>query len=446
MNRLITGILLVFFAALFVHNSWLFSPWGGYDKDLHMAYTKILTFEHRVPVYEETPESYNPPLFYFLSGRLAQAASPWFDNNFLEALKSWQLLMAVLVPLAGWFWYDIFRRINPGRQCWSWLFLVWLLSLPVLNKMVPMYNLETTQLVLSSLVCWFFIRHVLPRPNLNRIIILGLLGGLTLSLRLMSFTLLLSLGLAIILLIRTKAISFKTMIKLNLILTITTLLIGGQYYFFYKDNGAFGEKMEDLSHIAWWKRQPKTFYTDTFFRTSMKTPVRPSFPNRFIPIFYSDFWGDYWNYFPQRRFGLTINDLRKDRLKITSQRLTRLAWQNRINLIPTLIILLGIIKAMTITNKLILKKTKLTDKQLAEIFLTLFFVTTFLAFFYMQHKFANLYKGDTIKASYLLYALPVLIYSAVKWLMSVKKNKWLFYPLITIIIIAIGFNLEFNLF
>jgi len=40
--------LLGLFAFLFLHNAWLYSPFGGYDKSLHMAYAKILTFEHRI--------------------------------------------------------------------------------------------------------------------------------------------------------------------------------------------------------------------------------------------------------------------------------------------------------------------------------------------------------------------------------------------------------------
>lgn len=440
-----TVVILLFFTILLLHNSWLYSIWGGYDKDLHMAYARILTFENRIPAYEETPESYNPPLFYFLSGRLAQLFTPAFGGDFIEALKSWQLLMAFLVPLAGWLWYDIFRRLNLSKPCFAYLFLIWLLSLPVLNKMVPMYNLETTQFVLAALVAWFFIRHVLPRPKLGRIIILGLLGGLILSLRLMSFTLLLSLGLILIFMSRVKKISFATMVKFNLTLTIITLVVSGQYYFFYKDNGAFGEKMEDMRQIAWWKRQPKTFYTDTFFRTMMRTPIRPNFPNRFMPIFYSDFWGDYWNYFPQQRFGLTIDQLRKNRELINPERLNRLTWQNKVNLIPMVIIFVSFAGYLLTYFKNIFSVKKLTETAVGETFLATFFIITFLAFFYMNHKFANLYKGDTIKASYLLYSLPVLIYFAVKKLSQIQK-KIILYPLLVAVIIAIGFNLEFNFF
>ena len=438
MNKIVTYLILIFFGGIFLSNSWNFSPWGGYDKDLHFAYAKILTFEKRIPTYDETPESYNPPPFYYLSGKLAQVFSPFFNDDFIESLKSWQMLVAGLVVIAGLAWWDIFNLLNRHKAQFSWLFIIWLLSLPVLNKMIPMYNLETTQFVLTSFIIWYFIKFFLPKPTFNRIIILGLISGLILSFRLMSFTLLLSLGLTIIYMAVIKKISWKKMLTLNLVFTLITLIIGGQFYYLYKDNGAFGEKMEDMAHISWWKRQPKTFYTDTFFRTTMRRPIRPNFPNRFIPIFYYDFWGDYWNYFPQRRFGYTISDLRKDRQLISPERLNRLAWQNRVNLIPTLIIAIGYLSALFSIAK---KQTKI-----GEILLMTFFMITFLAFFYMNHKFANLYKGDTIKASYMLYALPTLIFFAVKQLISWQSIKIIFYPILFAVILAIGFNIEFIFF
>ncbi|MBU1323258.1 hypothetical protein KKE48_03955 [Patescibacteria group bacterium] len=411
-----------------------------------MAYAKILIFEHRIPTYEETPESYNPPLFYFLSGSMAQVFSQWFDYDFIESLKSWQLLMAVLTPLAGWFWFDIFRKLNPKNIYIAWFYLIWLLSIPVLNKMIPMYNLEIPQLILASFLIWFFIKYILFKPTLRKIILLAIFCGIILSLRLMSFTLLLSMGLTLILAAYFKIIPFKKMLIYNLVFTIVSLLIGGQYYYFYQDRGVFGEKMEDLIQIPLWKRQPKSFYLDTFFRTMMRQPIRPNFPNRFIPIFYSDFWGDYWNYFPQRRFGLTIDELRKNRLRITQDRINRLAWQNRINLIPTIIIILGIIKAIISFIKSKVTRNKLTYRKISETFLSIFFVTTFLAFFYMNHKFANTYKGDTIKASYILYSIPCLVYFAVIFLQSLKKYRLLYFSLIILISISIAFNLEFNFF
>jgi len=445
-------LILGLFGLFFIHNAWFYSPHSGYDAGIHQFYTKILIFEKRIPTPLDTPESYNPPLFYFLSGKLAQLFSPVFAGNFLDALKSWQILIALLMPVIGYLWYDIFTILNRKKPNLGWFFLVWLLSLPVIMKMAPMYNIETPSLIVGSFIVWYFVKFVLPKPNLIKFLWLGIFGGIIFSLRIMSGSLLLSLGLGIILLWWFKKISFKQMLIYNLVFTVITLAIGGQYYYFYRDQGVFdsGENVAELYRVPFFQRQPRSFYLDTFFRTMMKTPIRERFPNRFIPIFYSTFWGDYWNYYRHRRYPLSAEEQIKfkdstNKVKISAERLKVLAWQNRINLIPTLILIIGLFAAI---KKLILSiwQRRATYQQISENFLALFFIWAFLFFFYTNIQFPNVYKGDTIKASYVLYAIPVLIYFAVKWLGSIQKNKWLFYGLLLIITISIAFNLNFDYF
>ena len=452
-TKILLIAILVFFTGLYLHNAWFYSPYSGYDAGIHQIYTKIITFEHRIPVPADTPESYNPPLFYWLSGQLARAFTPLFNNNFLDALKSWQILIALLLPIAGYFWYDIFCILNPKNKLLGLFLLFWLLSLPVINKMAPMYNLETPQLILSSFIIWWFIKFVLKKPSIRRMIYLGIFCGVILSLRIMSASLLLSLGLMIGVLYLAKRLSFKQMIIYGLTFTLVTLIIGGQYYYFYRDKGVFdsGENVVENSKTPFFQRQPKSFYTDTFLRTSMRTPIRPYFPNRFIPIFYSTFWGDYWNYYCQRRFPLSAAEEIKfsestNKVKISAARLNLLAWQNRINLIPSLILIAGISIAVIKTIKQFSQRRLLDQRKLSEGFLAIFFVAAFLAFFYTNIQFPNTYKGDTIKASYILFAIPALIYFAGKLLMNFRHRRWFFYPLLLVIIISMIFNLRFDFF
>ncbi len=445
--------ILLFFASLFLHNAWYYSQYSGYDAGIHMIYTRIITEEKRIPLPVDTPESYNPPLFYFLSGKLAQLFSPLFGGNLFDSLKVWQILIALLMPLAGWCWYDIFLKLNPKQTKWGLFFLVWLLSLPVINKLAPMYNIETPQLILSSFIAWMFVKYILPQPSLKKMFFLGFLGGAIFSFRIMSASLLLSLGLVMIILAITKNIGWKQMFIYNLIFTLTVLVIGGQYYYFYRNQGVFdsGENVAELYKVPFFQRQPKSFYVDTFFRTMMRTPIRPYFPNRFIPIFYSSFWGDYWNYFRQRRFPLSPAEEEKfasgnNKVKISGARLSVLVWQNRINIVPTLIIITGSFAGFIFVIKKIIKHRRLSNGETGEIFVTLFLITAFLLFFYTNIQFPNTYKGDTIKASYMLSGIPGLIYLAVKLLMRIYDKKIIFYPLIMIIIISIGFNLHFDYF
>lgn len=446
--KLILLIILAGFTGLFLHNAWFYSPLKGFDAGIHTIYTNIITFEHRIPTPKDTAESYNPPTFYWLSGQLAKLFTPLFNNNFLEALKSWQILIALLMPLVGYLWFDIYRILNPKNYSMGVFFLLWFLSIPVINMMMPMYTIEMPQLIIGSFIIWFFIKYFINRPNISKAIYLGIFCGIILSFRIMSASLLMSLGIMICLLALIKKISLKQMLIINFVFTCITLLIGGQYYYFYRDQGVFdsGENVTENRKTPFFQRQPKSFYFDTFFRTSMKTPIRPNFPNRFMPIFYSTFWGDYWNYYRQRRYPLSAAEeikypINKD--KVSKERLTMLAWQNRINIVPSLIIILGTLTIFIKTIKIFIQRKNITNQQISEAFLLLFFSVAFLLFFYTNIEFPNIYKGDTIKASYILYAIPCLIYFAVKFLQSLRKFKFVYYPLISIIIISILFNLNF---
>jgi len=446
--KLILVMILLGFTALFLHNAWFYSPLKGYDAGIHTIYTNIITFEHRIPTPKDTPESYNPPTFYFLSGKLAKLFTPLFNNNFLEALKGWQIMIALLLPLAGYLWYDLYRFLNPKNYSNGLFFLFWLLSVPVINLMMPMYTIEMPQLIIGSFIIWFFIKYFLKKPNLSMAIYLGIFCGVILSFRIMSVSLLISLGIMICLLAFLKKISFKKMLVINFVFTVITLLIGGQYYYFYRNQGVFnsGENVVENRKTPFFQRQPKSFYVDTFFRTSMRTPIRPYFPNRFIPIFYSTFWGDYWNYYRQRRYPLSPEEEIKypiNKEKVSKERLNMLAWQNRINIIPTIIIILGTLTIIVRSIKNFVRRKNLNYQQTSEGFLAIFFSLAFLLFFYTNIEFPNTYKGDTIKASYILYAIPCLIYFAVKYLQSLKKYKFIYYSLLSIIIISILFNLNF---
>ena len=448
--KIIFIVIFIFFLGLFLHNAWYFPHKYGYDAGLHYKYLETIVIKKKIPTPEDTKSSYNPPLYYFLSSRIIPFFVPLFNGDLWEAEKVWILITACFAPLIGFFWFDIFRKLNPRAGWLAYLLLIWLLSFPTLNKMLPMYNYEVFQLILVSFTIWFFIKFFLEKTQINLVIWLGIFTGFLLLTRIMSSSLVLSIFITILLLWWWKKISFKKMLILNLIFILITLAIGGWFYYFYKDQGVFlsGENPKDFKGIPILKRQPRSFYTETFFHLSMKAPVRPNFYNRFIPIFYSDFWGDYWNYYRHRRFPLSPEEEQKIptwREKISASRLLVLAWQNRINLIPTLIILAGFIWAFLTSIISIIKRSKnLTYQNISENFLVIFFLIAFSGFFYANLEFPNLYKGDTIKSAYILFAIPILFFFGTKFLMQLGKIKAIFYLLVIIVFISILFNLHFD--
>ena len=76
-------------------------------------------------------------------------------------------------------------------------------------------------------------------------------------------------------------------------------------------------------------------------------PIRPYFSNQFLPILYSDLWGDYWGY-----FSFTSRSLAEGRNQdIIGDYLSRV---NLISLIPTFMLLYGVkhsFNSLKIKNK-----------------------------------------------------------------------------------------------
>src|SRR5262249_54013988 len=74
--------------------------------------------------------------------------------------------------------------------------------------------------------------------------------------------------------------------------------VGAWFYLvLLKNYGSVTAFNRSARHSLTFSSQPGEFYfglgTDKLF----SDPLRPSFPNQFIPIFYSEMWGDYWEYF-----------------------------------------------------------------------------------------------------------------------------------------------------
>ena len=76
-------------------------------------------------------------------------------------------------------------------------------------------------------------------------------------------------------------------------------LISSWFYFnLYFQYGTFTAFNLDPIKFSFYN-QPKSFYIpslSSFFQLFEK-PIRPHFDNQFLPILYSDLWGDYWGYF-----------------------------------------------------------------------------------------------------------------------------------------------------
>lgn len=442
-KKIILIFVFLFGIFLMVNNAYHYPVTAGYDAKLHLNYAKIISNEWRLPELTETQEGYNPPLFYITSGLLINNYSKISGIDFYSAAKIWQYFSIFLVSISLFLWYKIFNYLFPKNKITSVFFISIIFSLPVFHKTIVMYSIELWFLFTVTLTLWWFILKFQEKPNIKKTIILGLLLVINLLTRMSAITLVLAIFLGIIGLLIIHKINIKKTFVIISILLIIIILGTGWFYIGRKDKDIYGVGEGWELDTPFFERQPLSFYVDIPFKLMMTYPVRQSnYINKLIPIYYNEFWGDYWNYFPQRRYGITIDQIRKNRELTNAKRIANLVLQNKINFIPTIMMLLGV--AWGFIN--LIKNNKRNEFWVINGVFLILNILTWLGFIAMLTKYPS-WKGDSIKPSYMLYNIPIFIYFMVAFIFTyLKKNKLFFLPVIISVLTATICNLYFSWF
>lgn len=423
---LIGGFYLLF------HNVYFYPAKGAYDFNIHADYSTILVNQWRLPSLAESRMAYNPPLFYLLSGLLAKLINLISDTSFTQALGFWRYINIIFILTSLYLWHGIFKTIYPKNKLAQLIFILLIFSIPVLQKTSVMYTIEAMLLFTCSYTLWFFIKKYTSRPNLFNTLILGLLVGLNILTRISAITILFSIIIGILGLTVLKKINIKQMFSRLFILIIGVIVVSGGWF-------AANKNIYDVKKRTIPRERLVSYYTNIPFKFMMTYPLRLTTPlNQIIPIYYSTFWGDFWNYYNQRRFGITVEQRQRDKYVSTPERIKSLAWQNRINLPTTILMISGF---FYLIFKIIKSFKKPDSVWLTEIIFLSLFISTWVGFLYMN-TFRASWKGDSIKATYMLYILPIFIYMATIFLFDkLKKYKYIFLPTTVFLAIATVINL-----
>ncbi len=154
-------------------------------------------------------------------------------------------------------------------------------------------------------------------------------------------------------------------------------------------------------------------------------PIRPYFSNQFLPILYSDLWGDYWGYFKFTSKNLSLG---KNQLLVGDY----LARVNIVSIIPSIIMLLGISFGF--------KTIKKINKNKNDLFFTYIFlaiVTTFIGYLWFLIKYPELPTGDTNKATYMIQLFHMVSLLSIALLIKIKNQKSKIYLFISFSLIAV---------
>lgn len=235
----------------------------------------------------------------------------------------------------------------------------------------------------------------------------------------------------------------KSIAKILCLFSVLILVISGWFYISliqrYGSITAFNRPSKAQFSF---KNQSLKFYIGVSPELLFRNPVRPNFPNQFLPIFYSEMWGDYWGYFsiygidtrkPEFINGFTINQVlsegrHPDWLETNYE--TFGAYLGRVNIIsifPSVLIPVSFVFAViAIIGKRSNGLITIHQKEIYS-FLLLTIGIVIAGYFWFLIMYPNLGKGDTIKATYLLHIFPLIaILVGVFFEYIKKKSKCLF--------------------
>jgi len=442
MKKILTILLFSFILVFLLHNLLYFPPRGSYDPGSHYRYANTLLKQKRFPIRDESVHFHNPPLWYLIG-----SASIAFTENILKltdwrlTIKPWQMTNLLFSFFSLVLWYKISRFVFKKQAYPSIFFILFLFSLPVFLRISAMMSIEPVLTFISSLLIFLLFKFTRNKLTIKHLIIFGTILGLAMITKITSYAFVVTLGLIIFITVWLKdKRDLMTSIFAGLVVAGLILALSGWFYI-YKAK-AYG--LLTSGKIYSIRTQPKSFYTDYPIRIMLSYPVRPWIGNKFFPVMYVDFWGDYWNYFSQRRYGVDIEFLRtKNREKVSETRRLDLARQTQVNLFTTAIIVLGFIITSLRRIKSIFKN-KFNHQSIQSLTLLTFFWVSFLGYFYFQSR-APSWDGSNIKPSHLIYIWPVPILFTVEYLYSIK-NKFIRLSIILLLFFPIGLNLWFSWF
>jgi len=286
-------LLLALIHAILLLNAIRHDPRVAYDAEEHLEYIAILS-ELKLPKPEQTYEFFSPPLPYVVPA----AARRFLDLDVVSAARA-GMLFNVLVSL---FLMHHLARIadllRPGHEGLKLLAIGLLGSLPVYYRTFAFVRGEPLLAAMAVAAAHEAIAIVVKGDrSWRRAARLGVWLGLALISRQMAFLLLPALGLlAAARVVASPRVTRALAARLAAAAGLCVLLSGPFYAHLAVEYGGVGAYARKGSSFSL-SNNPASFYFDPGLKKLFADPVRDAFPNRLIPLFHSETWGDYWCYF-----------------------------------------------------------------------------------------------------------------------------------------------------
>lgn len=311
-------------------NAVAYPPGASYDAASHKEYADFLVQHHRLPVRDETPEYYSPPLYYTLAGLLTwvgrQASLP--DPHKVAQLLNVPAVVGTVLLVAA-----LARLLWPSRP---WLAVAasgYVVAAPVLSRTASMFNPEPLDLFVSVLCAYLAARMLVERRYpVGWALALGAALGVGQMIRQFALWTLACVILAFLAALWARPDERRSAARALAVALAACVVIAAPWYVYRAVN--YGNPVFDRPQTSkpLWERRPPSFYLSPGIPDVFSQPYRPHLVNRAWPQTYSDLWGDWYGV-----FGWSIHD------RSTPSK-TQNAWlvgQNVLGLLPTALALGG---------------------------------------------------------------------------------------------------------
>jgi hypothetical protein len=227
-------------------------------------------------------------------------------------------------------------------------------------------------------------------------------------------------------------------------------LISGWYYLHllqrYGRMTAFNRPPAATWSLA---NQPRDFYLGLSLKRLFRDPIRAGFPNRLLPVFYAETWGDYWCYFVvyvRPRDGSSLLPGIVVEQAPSPAALTATVYTNRyaigrflgrvnaVSLLPTALLLAGLGLAMA---RLVHGRG---PARAARTLLVLIVAASVLGYLWFLIGYPNPGKGDTIKATYMLQVFPFLAILGGELLQRLRHKSVLAWRAVAVLLVLVALH------
>ena len=466
-------LLFLIINLIVLRNAVFHDPSIGYDAWAYYDYIKVLAKGH-LPSSQDTPEFFSAPLAFIPSSvvyaaldqlRDAAALNPPNDaapistwlyfrffygfDDFPSALvgKFTQFLNVVYSLLVTFFLLKICELLRPKNVRFKFFALFLLGLVTAYYRMYAFVRAEP--LMLAVIVTCFYALLVFwkqGKVTLSSAVILGILVGLGMLTRQWFLSTALTVSLGLIILMWENKVILRMAAKILLVFALPVVLIAGYFYIHLQ----FGEGSAAAFAKPFVGYALSPNWTDYFYLhldELFVDPVRNTFNSQFIPLLYSDTWGDYWAYFT-----ISGRDARTDRFvygtyldnailspeqiasgekPLSTNRFTFNAYLGRVNLVsilPSLILLGGFGLGLVSTWRFFLKNKKWPN-MFGETILTIF-ISLSLAIYFFFLIFFSYDTTATIKTGYILHVFPFLAILGSEFLLVLERRMGRAFPVL----------------